>query len=164
MKKILAVLSVLSLLAFAAPAFADSNVTAAPGTGTSITPAGITVVPTGVVQTFGIGVSQGFNLSDVSVDGISAGTPSFVDITGDATDHTITTSANAVVTGGGSLPWCSNPMAPGWNTSLPDGGCGGTSVFVHFGAPIFQGAAVAGQIGTVTTCVFLQGCMVPKSK
>jgi hypothetical protein len=28
---------------------------------------------------------------------------------------------------GGALPWCSGPSAPGWNTSLPDGGCGGSA-------------------------------------
>lgn len=30
--------------------------------------------------------------------------------------------------GGGGMPWCSGPMAPGWNVSLPNGGCGGPVV------------------------------------
>jgi hypothetical protein len=30
--------------------------------------------------------------------------------------------------GSGSLPWCSGPVAPGWNASLPGGGCGAAGV------------------------------------
>ncbi|MBY0294338.1 hypothetical protein K2Q08_03340 [Patescibacteria group bacterium] len=33
-------------------------------------------------------------------------------------------SNNTTSVGGGTLPWCSGPMAPGWNVSLPGGGCG----------------------------------------
>jgi hypothetical protein len=29
--------------------------------------------------------------------------------------------------GGGAMPWCSGPLAPGWNASLPNGGCGTTA-------------------------------------
>lgn len=36
------------------------------------------------------------------------------------------------VSGGssGAQPFCSSPMAPGWNVSLPGGGCGGTATFL----------------------------------
>lgn len=33
-------------------------------------------------------------------------------------------------TNASGLPWCSGPSAPGWNTSLPDGGCGATLLSV----------------------------------
>ena len=32
---------------------------------------------------------------------------------------------------GGGPTWCSSPFAPGWNVSLPDGGCGKTSQVVY---------------------------------
>lgn len=32
-------------------------------------------------------------------------------------------SSSSSSTGGSGMPWCSAPLAPGWNTSLPDGGC-----------------------------------------
>jgi hypothetical protein len=38
----------------------------------------------------------------------------------------ISSSENSSNVGGGTPPWCSGPLAPGWNTSLPDGGCGGS--------------------------------------
>jgi hypothetical protein len=31
--------------------------------------------------------------------------------------------ASAVQAGGAGMPWCSGPLAPGWNVNLPDGGC-----------------------------------------
>jgi hypothetical protein len=37
---------------------------------------------------------------------------------------TSTGSSPSTTASGGSLPWCSGPSAPGWNTSLPNGGCG----------------------------------------
>jgi len=33
-------------------------------------------------------------------------------------------SGSSASGGGGTLPWCSGPSAPGWNSSLPGGGCG----------------------------------------
>ncbi|HVZ75797.1 MAG TPA: LamG-like jellyroll fold domain-containing protein [Candidatus Paceibacterota bacterium] len=36
-------------------------------------------------------------------------------------------SSSSSPSGGGSLPWCSGPQAPGWNSSLPNGGCGTTT-------------------------------------
>lgn len=52
--------------------------------------------------------------------------------------------------GGGGQVFCSSPTAPGWNVSLPHGGCGGTSSFITFGAPLPTGEA----------CMFWGGCMV----
>lgn len=31
--------------------------------------------------------------------------------------------------GDGAMPWCSSPLAPGWNVSLPNGGCSPTTGF-----------------------------------
>lgn len=56
--------------------------------------------------------------------------------------------------GGGDMPFCSGPMAPGWNVSLPDGGCGGSSIFFQYGA------LVNAQTGEI--CQFWSGCMVKK--
>jgi len=33
-------------------------------------------------------------------------------------------SSGSSTSGGSALPWCSGPLAPGWNVSLPQGGCG----------------------------------------
>lgn len=52
-------------------------------------------------------------------------------------------SSSATGSGGGALPWCSGPMAPGWNVSLPDGGCGATEL---------SSTAVSIPQDTVTTC------------
>jgi hypothetical protein len=49
---------------------------------------------------------------------------------------------------GGSMVPCSNPLAPGWNVNFPDGGCGGSATFVPFNG---------------TSCLFNQGCMIPKN-
>jgi len=38
---------------------------------------------------------------------------------------------------GGALPWCSGPFAPGWNTSLPNGGCSAAAVILA-ALPAFQ--------------------------
>ncbi len=49
-------------------------------------------------------------------------------------DTTFTTSActsspsSSANTSDGSLPWCSGPMAPGWNISLPGGGCSSLNI------------------------------------
>lgn len=51
------------------------------------------------------------------------------------------------VTGGGGLVYGSSPLAPGWNVSLPDGGQGGSQIYVPFNG---------------TTCPFNQGCMIQK--
>lgn len=73
----------------------------------------------------------GYSVMDSVLDGVSAG-------------RTVT------VRGGGEMPFCSNPFAPGWNVNLPNGGCGGTSSYVAYEQPTGNG----------TTCPFWNGCMV----
>jgi hypothetical protein len=53
----------------------------------------------------------------------------------------------AVVRGSGSFLFCSGPLAPGFNVSLPHGGCGGPN-WVPFNG---------------TSCLFNQGCILPKN-
>ena len=150
--------------ALAAPVVvAPTTVISTAGTGASVSPLGTTIVANGDTQIFTVGASQGFTLSSVVFDGINQPLGD-VSVTGLAIDpiaHTLDVGATAnPPQGGGAMPWCSNPMAPGWNTSLPDGGCGGAFNFVAFGQPIFIGNA--GGIGLATTCVFKQGCMLPR--
>ncbi len=59
---------------------------------------------------------------DTSANTVSCTTTNFSDfaIFGDSS------SSGSAYSGGGSLLWCSGPLAPGWNTSLPYGGCGGS--------------------------------------
>lgn len=137
-------------------AFADSTVTASAGTGATVSPSGAVVVPTGVVQTFNSGAQNGYTLSNVSVDGVDQGDVSTVNFTGLAWDffsHTIIVSATQVVQGGGQ-PYCSGPEAPGWNVSLPGGGCGSNENFIPYQHPVGDG----------TDCQFFMGCMVPINK
>lgn len=37
----------------------------------------------------------------------------------------VSAGGDAGVARGASLPWCSSPLAPGWNSALADGGCSG---------------------------------------
>ena len=39
----------------------------------------------------------------------------------------------ATTTPEGAMPWCSGPMAPGWNVSLPNGGCSDVQAEVSLG-------------------------------
>ena len=143
MKKIIGLVVGLSLFVPLA-AFADSNVTATAGVGATVSPSGTVFVTTGDTQTFLAGASQGYTLSDVSVDGVSQGAVGSVDVTGDAVDHTVDVSATQNPTGG-SLLFCSGPMAPGYTNGIVGGGCGGTTMYVPFNG---------------TSCLFNQGCMV----
>lgn len=122
-----------------------SNVTATAGTGATVSPAGSVFVVSGATQTFLAGAATGYTLSDVSVDGVSEGAVSSVDVTGDAVDHTVDVSATQNPMGGGSLLFCSGPMAPGYTIGKVGGGCGGTTTYVPFNG---------------TSCLFNQGCMI----
>ena len=149
MNKIIGIVTGIALLALPAVSLADSTVTATAGTGASVSPSGVVVVPTGTTQTFFAGANTGYTLSDVSLDGISQGAIGEVDFTGidgDAVSHTLDVSAtqNAPVGGGGIIP-CSSPLAVGWNVSLLGGGCGVTETFVPYNG---------------TSCLFNQGCMI----
>jgi hypothetical protein len=149
----IAIIVTASLLAVSPlAAFADSTVTATSGNGSSITPSGVVIIPTAITQTFSIGADSGYQLSDVDLDGVPQGaitSLAFTGITADPTNHTITVISQP--TGGAGMIYCSGPEAPGWNVSLPDGGCGSSETYLPPGSPqcpIFD----------------RQGCMVPNAK
>jgi len=134
MKNTIVSLAILALLPFVS--FADSTVTATADSGSSVTPSGTVVVPTGVTQTFSIAADSGYQIADVELDGTSVGTPSSVDFTGidaDTVDHTLDVSSQALVvaptSGGDELPYCSGPMAPGWHVDEAGGGCGSSETY-----------------------------------
>jgi hypothetical protein len=164
MKNALIVGSLVAALYAPALALADTTVTATAGTGATVSPAGITVIPTLSTQVFQVGASSGYTLSSVVYDGVvqPLGNVSITGVGGDFTGHTIDVGATVTppVTGGGSMQWCSNPLAPGWNTSLPDGGCGGSEILVPFGGVVYAGNGSG--IGLVEICPFNQGCMVSR--
>lgn len=49
---------------------------------------------------------------------------------------------------GGNLIFCSGPLAPGYTVGLVGGGCGATTTYVSFNAPLADG----------TQCQFWSGC------
>lgn len=151
MNKLAGVAVGLSLLALPLVTFASSTVTATAGTGATVSPSGVTVVPQGTTQQFTFGASQGYTLSNVSLDGVSQGAVSSLGFTGlaNSTDS-IVASATANVVGGGSLMWCSGPMAPGYNVGMVGGGCGATTSYVVYNHAMPDG----------TLCAFNSGCMV----
>lgn len=170
MKKQIATLAAVAMLAlgFAPLAFADSTVSATVNGGASVTPPGITVVPTGITQTFLIGADNGYRVTHVVFDGLQIGTPSSFDFTGTALDPAIhTLDVTAEGDGGGGMIYCSGPSAPGWNVGIPGGGCGGTDMFVARGATLFIATptknGLAGSGGYNFTCpdFYPSGCMVP---
>lgn len=66
--------------------------------------------------------------------------------------------------GGGMMPWCSSPLAPGWNTSFPDGGCGNQNVGL-FGMSVVTwlkaGETVTKNgVGYLCPASFFMGCFV----
>jgi hypothetical protein len=123
-----------------------TTVTATADASSSISPNGATSVPTGFTQVFSVSADSGFHLTDVTVDGSSEGTPSTVGITGDGSDHSI--SVTSASSGGGSLLFCSGPEAPGYTVGKIGGGCGAPTTYVPFNG---------------TSCLFMQGCMVPNA-
>lgn len=156
MKKIGIAIAILGLLS-PLVSFADSNVTATGDAHSFITPSGLTVVTTGTTQTFTIGADNGYKVTDVKVDGVSHGAVGSVDFTGislDTADHTIGATSMSV---GGGQAWCSGPTAPGWNVSLPGGGCNGGSYFA-----VGQSVTVS---GVTYTCPAYDtfGCQLPKN-
>jgi hypothetical protein len=129
-----AIVSTVLLLSLPLISFADSTVIATPGTGATVSPSGTVVVTAGTTQTFSIGAQQGFQVSDVSLDGTSLGIVDSIDFTGIAADpilHTLDVTAG--LAGGGGTPYCSGPDAPGWQVGIPGGGCGGHATFVPAG-------------------------------
>lgn len=131
-------------------AFADSTVIATADQGSSISPSGVTVVSTGVSQLFSVSADTGYTIAGVSLDGINQGTGS-IDLIGDMSNHMIAVSSSAITPTGGTQPYCSDYSAPGWNVSLPDGGCGGTKIHIDSGA-YYNGLQCPDS--------FVNGCMV----
>jgi hypothetical protein len=130
MNKVIGLAAGLTLLAVPFISFADSTVDTSAAQGTSISPDGA-IVPTGDTQVFTIGVDNNYKLTNVTVDGTSEGAVGSVGITGIAMDSTVhTISTSAMFMGGGTLPYCSGPSAPGWHMGLPDGGCGGKDMII----------------------------------
>lgn len=143
MKKFIATVLVLSLPLFA---FADSNVTVTTDAHSSSNPSSAFIL-TGYVQEFDFSAANGYKLSNVTFDGSSVGTPSSLNVTGDASDHTIGVTS----VGSGSMQiWCSGPTAPGWNVSLPGGGCGHSELAFRFNQVMPDG----------TLCPFFSGCII----
>lgn len=145
-------ISIALSIAFLIPslAFADSTVIATAGTGATINPSGTTVVATGDTQVFNFGADQGYHLTNVAFDGIGQGVISSLDFVGDLADHTISAFAGINASTGGTQPFCSSPMAPGWNVAMIGGGCGSTQLYVPFGAAFYDGSI----------CSFNGGCIV----
>lgn len=57
---------------------------------------------------------------------------------------------------GGSMPWCSSRYAPGWNSTYPDGGCGG-------GIHIEPGEVLLTAGGVFDCPAWLKmGCVLPR--
>lgn len=71
-------------------------------------------------------------------------------VTDSALDSASVTRGVTVSGTGGSLLFCSGPMAPGYQIGVVGGGCGGTSTYVFYGAPLGDG----------TNCEFFAGCMI----
>jgi hypothetical protein len=70
-------------------------------------------------------------------------------------DPTIVSQQSAPAVSPG-LPWCSGPMAPGWNVNLPDGGCSGGAR----GAAVTTPSAVSSASSLETLLVELQRKLV----
>lgn len=99
--------------------------------------------------------------SNVAVSGVDTSVGSHT-ISYNVTDSNLD-SASAfrtltVLSSGSLMPFCSGPMAPGWNVGLSGGGCGGTGMVVMAGASLPD----ATKFGGTKTCPFWfpSGCMV----
>lgn len=75
--------------------------------------------------------STWYALSNCSVNTgartVTCNTNNFSDFALFGTASAVNNSGGGTSTAAGALPWCSGPLAPGWNSNLPDGGCGITS-------------------------------------
>lgn len=120
MKKTIVALTVAGSL-FSPIAALAYTIDAGASQGGSISPAGSVIVAPGFSQFFNIGAQGGNHVVSVSVDGASVGTPSEYLFDNVSADHSIFVTAASNLSGG--LLYCSGPMAPGWNVSLPNGGC-----------------------------------------
>lgn len=73
------------------------------------------------------------------------------DVADSALDTATAFRTLTVVGGGGTMPFCSGPLAPGWHMGVDGGGCGG------WGTLILPGQA----LGSYTCPIFvLMGCLI----
>lgn len=163
MKKIFGLITAAALFALPVAAFADTSITLSGANPQTVSQGSVYIDPGySAFSTVDGDITSSVITSsvDTSVSGTTERDYSVTDSTGD--------SASAVrsidVSGGGdTMPYCSSPSAPGWNVSLPDGGCGGSEIFVPSGASYTVGATKLAA-AHVETCPiwFMAGCMVPK--
>lgn len=82
---------------------------------------------------------------------VAGNTSEFYSYGPDIDGDTASASRTIMVQGiGGSLLFCSGPLAPGYTIGATGGGCGASTSFVSFNQPIGDGLF----------CSFFQGCMV----
>ena len=120
MKKLIASLLVSGALFSPFAALAYTIDASASGAAT-ISPSGSISITAGDSQAFAIGAQDGNHVTDVVVDGASVGVTNSYMFDNVSADHNISVFAAGNL--GGGLLYCSGPMAPGWNVSLPNGGC-----------------------------------------
>lgn len=159
MKKILTALAVAALLA-PTFAFAAVNITLSGGSvtvqqGTSYNEPGYSAFSSSDGDITGSVTTTGPNTGVIGSSGVSYSVT-------DSAFNTATAFRSVSVVGApaGAMPYCSGPMAPGWNMGLLGGGCGGTGMWVPAG-DVYTVSKVGG-IGHVGRCPdwFVGGCMI----
>lgn len=114
--------SLIGLVLLFAPFVSSAHtIDASASGGASISPSGSITVAPGDSQAFDISTASGTRITDVLVDGNSVGVVTSYLFDNVSADHSI--SVFAMGNPGGGMLYCSGPMAPGWNVSLPNGGC-----------------------------------------
>jgi len=76
------------------------SITASAGTGGSITPSGAATVSSGASKSYAIAAATGYSISDVKVDGVSAGKVASYTFSNVTANHTIQASFTAAATAG----------------------------------------------------------------
>lgn len=156
MKNIFAA-AALSALMFAAPFMASASV-------------GISLVGGSVlVQQYSPFVEPGFSAfsttdgdvtADVSASSVNTSVAGnavrYYSVT-DSDELTATAQRSITIIGASATQtWCSSPTAPGYNVSLPHGGCAGQPESFSFGQTfVFKGVS--------QVCQYWQGCVLPKN-
>lgn len=59
-------------------------------------------------------------------------------VTDSALDTATAQRGLIVASGGGTMPYCSGPLAPGWQAGVAGGGCGGTEIVLRAGQSVFK--------------------------
>ena len=122
----------LSMFAVATPAFAAASITLtganpqAVNQGQSYSDPGFSAFSTFDGDITGSVITSGPNMD---ISGIQSRFYSVTDSNGDVAGAVRTVN----VQGGGTMPFCSNPLAPGWQVGVIGGGCGGTEVLIAAG-------------------------------